>query len=121
MSATKGMRICFLMAPSFSAASRTGTATRTISHPAASRPQIWSTVASTLRVSVLVIDWTVISESPPTWRFPSWSGLVRRRGRSAEDPLARVVMGAPLLEELPDEGKLQDVVADGEDHEEQEQ
>ena len=35
-----GMRICFLISPSFSAASRTGTATLIISQPAASKDQI---------------------------------------------------------------------------------
>jgi len=65
------MRIFFLISPSCSAASRTGTAQRTISHPAASNDQICCTVARTSRVSVLVIDWTVIGASPPIFTLPS--------------------------------------------------
>src|SRR3972149_3709788 len=80
MSATSGIRICFLISPSFSAASLTGTATRTMSQPAASRDQIWSSVATTSRVSVLVMDCTVIGASPPIMMEPSWICLVLRRG-----------------------------------------
>jgi hypothetical protein len=73
------MRICRLISPSFSAASRTGTAQRTMSQPAASSDQISSRVACTSRVSVLVMDCTVIGASPPTLTFPSWICRVRRR------------------------------------------
>src|SRR5262245_55701142 len=118
MSATSGIRICFRIAPSFSAASLTGTASRTISQPAASRAQIWSTVASTFRVSVLVIDWTVMGDSPPTWTLPRTRGRVRRRGWSE---LEDSVMGPSLLEEFTDERQPQDVVADGEHHQQQQQ
>src|ERR1044071_6459086 len=79
MSATSGIRICFLISPSFSAASRTGTAQRTMSHPAASSDQISRSVAWTSRVSVLVIDCTVIGASPPTFRFPIWICRLFRR------------------------------------------
>src|SRR5919197_4001906 len=80
MSATSGIRICFLISPSFSAASRTGTAQRTMSHPAASSAQISSSVACTSRVSVLVIDCTVGGASPPTATLPSRICRVLRRG-----------------------------------------
>src|SRR5262249_39224751 len=79
MSATSGMRICRLISPSFSAASRTGTAQRTTSQPAASRAQISSRVACTSRVSVLVIDCTVSGALPPTLRLPSVICRVLRR------------------------------------------
>src|SRR5438874_4428912 len=79
MSATSGMRICRLISPSFSAASRTGTAQRTISQPAASSAQISSSVACTSRVSVFVIDCTVMGAPPPTVTLPSWICRVVRR------------------------------------------
>src|SRR5919198_4333538 len=79
MSATSGMRICRLISPSFSAASRTGTAQRTMSHPAASSDQISSSVACTSRVSVLVMDCTVMGAPPPTFTLPSWICRVFRR------------------------------------------
>ena len=46
------------------------TATRMISHPAFSRRRIWSTVAATSRVSVLVMDWTDTGAPPPTATGP---------------------------------------------------
>src|ERR1051326_2255630 len=89
MSATSGMRICRLISPSFSAASRTGTAQRTMSQPAASSAQISSSVAWTSRVSVLVIDCTVIGAPPPTLTLPSWICLLLRR----------VIIPSPVLTE----------------------
>src|SRR5690349_11103460 len=79
MSATSGMRIWRLISPSFSAASRTGTAQRTMSQPAASSDQISSRVACTSRVSVFVIDCTVIGAPPPTVTLPTWICRVLRR------------------------------------------
>src|SRR5881396_3698189 len=79
MSATSGMRIWRLISPSFSAASRTGTAQRTISQPAASSAQISRSVAWTSRVSVFVIDCTVMGALPPTFTLPSWICRVVRR------------------------------------------
>src|SRR5213592_2292096 len=67
MSATSGIRIWRLISPSFSAASRTGTAQRTMSHPATSR------------VSVFVIDCTVMGASPPTFTLPIWICRLLRR------------------------------------------
>src|SRR5689334_16249495 len=92
MSATSGIRIWRLISPSFSAASRTGTAQRTMSHPAASSDQISSNVACTSRVSVLVMDCTVSGASPPTLRLPSVICRVLRR----------VIMASVLLEEFED-------------------
>src|SRR5258706_3515107 len=79
MSATSGMRIWRLISPSFSAASRTGTAQRTMSQPAASSDQISSSVACTSRVSVFVIDCTVSGASPPTLTLPTWICRLFRR------------------------------------------
>src|SRR5687767_5617421 len=79
MSATSGMRIWRLISPSFSAASRTGTAHRTRSQPAASSDQISSNVACTSRVSVFVIDCTVMGAPPPTFTLPTWICRVFRR------------------------------------------
>src|SRR5688572_24988596 len=90
MSATSGMRIWRLISPSFSAASRTGTAQRTMSQPAVSSAQISSSVACTSRVSVFVIDWTVSGASPPTFTLPTWICRVFRRE----------IMTLLLLEEL---------------------
>src|SRR2546427_10569185 len=95
MSATSGMRIWRLISPSFSAASRTGTAQRTMSQPAASSAQISSSVAWTSRVSVLVIDCTVRGAPPPTLTFPSWICLLVRR----------LIIRSPVLwEGAPSEG-----------------
>ena len=73
------MRICRLISPSFSAASRTGTAHRTMSQPAASSAQISSSVAWTSRVSVFVIDCTVSGASPPISTPPNRICRVFRR------------------------------------------
>src|SRR5438046_1443302 len=94
MSATSGMRICRLISPSFSAASRTGTAHRTMSQPAASSDQISSNVACTSRVSVFVIDCTVSGAPPPTLTLPTWICLLLRR----------VIIRPVLWEGAPSEG-----------------
>ena len=61
----------FLISPSAWAASMSGTAQRMISQPTSSSPRIWRTVASTSRVSVLVIDWTEMSAPPPILTSPT--------------------------------------------------
>src|SRR5205085_9671380 len=109
MSATSGMRICRLISPSFSAASRTGTAQRTTSQPATSSDQISRSVASTLRVSAFVIDCTVMGAPPPTLTLPTWICRLSRR-----------VIMSPLSQEL--EGvDADEVVVEGVDHEQQQQ
>src|SRR5947208_1197856 len=50
-----------------------------MSQPAASSDQISSSVACTSRVSVFVIDCTVIGAPPPTLTLPTWSCLLLRR------------------------------------------
>src|SRR5579875_3719351 len=77
MSATRGMWMRCLICLSASAAWRSGTATRTISHPAASRAWICATVASTSRVSVVVMDCTAMGAPPPTGTFPMYTRRVR--------------------------------------------
>src|SRR3990170_8992284 len=76
MSAIRGMPIDFLISERADAASASGTATRTISHPASSSRFIWETVASTSRVSVLVIDWTMTGAPPPIKTLPTFICLV---------------------------------------------
>src|SRR5437764_7262226 len=110
MSATSGMRICRLISPSFSAASRTGTAHRTMSQPAASSDQISSSVACTSRVSVFVIDCTVMGAPPPTLTLPSWICRVLRR----------LIMSPVLSEELECVDPHQ-VVVERVDHEQHQQ
>ena len=48
------------MSGSAAAALRSGTAIRTISHPASASSLIWASVAAGSRVSAVVIDWTTI-------------------------------------------------------------
>ena len=73
------MRIRFLISAMALAASMSGTAERMISQPASSSSWICRTVALTSRVSVLVIDCTVTSASPPTLTPPTYTGLVTLR------------------------------------------
>ena len=84
------MRICRLISPSFSAASRTGTAQRTMSQPAASSAQISSSVACTSAVSVLVIDCTVIGAPPPTLSVAELICRVLRRVIMSLRPIGRI-------------------------------
>ncbi len=56
-----------------------GTATRTISQPAARSSLICRTVASTSQVLVLHMDCTVTGALPPTLRLPTLSSLVISR------------------------------------------
>src|SRR5437899_5226682 len=113
MSATSGMRIWRLISPSFSAASRTGTAQRTISQPAAASAQICRSVASTSRVSVFVIDCTVIGASPPTLSLPSLIDLVLRR----------VIMASPVVVLLQEPERIDSyqVIVKRVDHQQQQQ
>ena len=53
------------------AASWSGTATLTISHPAFSKRFICETVAGTSWVDVFVMDCTVTGAVPPTFTFPT--------------------------------------------------
>src|SRR5690242_2570980 len=79
MSAITGIVACSAIALSASASSQCGTATRTISHPAATRAAICWSVAFTSAVFVVHIDWTRIGASPPTSTQPTVTFLEGRR------------------------------------------
>src|ERR1700693_3680443 len=90
---------------SASADSWSGQDTRTMSAPARSRACTCSTVALTSLVTVLVIDCTVIGESPPTGTLPTWIVRQARRwmsryGRTLIVTLAELV--ARLIERFGD-------------------
>src|SRR3954464_6407643 len=80
MSAITGMFDFFAIAGSASASSADGTATRTMSHPAAVSSAICCSVALTSAVSVVVIDCTDTGASPPTSTLPTLIWRLRRRG-----------------------------------------
>ena len=65
MSATTGTVDLAAMAVSASASSQCGTATRTMSTPAATSEAICCRVALMSAVFVVVIDWTLMGASPP--------------------------------------------------------
>src|SRR4029077_10462449 len=111
MSATSGIRIWRLISPSFSAASRTGTAQRTMSQPAASSDQISSSVACTSRVSVLVIDCTVIGAPPPTFTLPTCSCLLLRR----------LIIPCPVLSKDFEGVETHEIVVERIDHQQHQQ
>src|SRR5215470_17839024 len=71
---------CARIALSASAAWWSGTAGRTISHPASFSAAIWLSVACTSRVSVLVMVWTAMGAAPPTTTSPTRTGIDFRRG-----------------------------------------
>src|SRR5919106_263599 len=71
MSAITGIVACSAICWSAAASSRWGTATRTISQPAATRAAICCKVALTSAVFVVVMDWTRTGASPPTSTQPT--------------------------------------------------
>src|SRR5919197_6375339 len=75
MSATTGTVACSAIAFRARASSQWGTATRTMSTPAATSEAICCSVVSTSAVLVVVIDWTRTGASPPTLTHPI---LIRR-------------------------------------------
>src|SRR3982074_881335 len=75
-----------------SAASRSGTAGRTISQPASFSSWIWRKVALTSRVSVLVIVCTAMGAAPPMTTPPTLTGIDLRR--------ATITGGSPYPWEL---------------------
>ena len=80
MSAITGIWDFFAMAGNASASSWDGTATRTMSHPAAVNSAICCNVASTSAVSVVVMDWTDTGAPPPTRTEPTRICRESRRG-----------------------------------------
>src|ERR1035438_9072801 len=79
MSAMTGICDFFAMAGSASASSCDGTATRTIWQPEAVSSAICCSVAFTLAVSVVVIDWTETGAAPPPGTDPTmiWRDSLR--------------------------------------------
>src|SRR5688500_4788072 len=107
MSATSGIEIPALIWGSASALASSGTVTRTMSQPATSRFRIWFSVPQTSVVLVVVIDWTVIGESPPIGTDPTWTvrvvrRVVMRRERYRPPPL-RTRRNGRLLQHVEDE------------------
>src|SRR2546423_7141018 len=86
MSAMMGSREAFLISTIARAASRVGTATRTMRQFASFRREISFNVAVTSRVSDLVIDCTTISAAPPMTTSPTRTGTDLRRGLMASSP-----------------------------------
>src|SRR5947208_4199199 len=72
MSATTGTVDFAAIATRASASSQCGTATRTMSTPAATSEAICCSVASMSAVFVVVMDWTLTGASPPIATRPSW-------------------------------------------------
>src|SRR5438034_3049609 len=79
MSAMTGIVACSAIVLRASASSQWGTATRTISHPAATSAAICCSVALTSAVFVVHIDWTRMGASPPTSTHPTRTFLETRR------------------------------------------
>src|SRR5439155_1993262 len=71
MSATIGTCVFLRISRIAAAASSSGTAIRTISHPASTISSIWRIVASTSVVSVFVIDCTATGAPPPIATLPT--------------------------------------------------
>src|SRR5438046_2079701 len=89
MSAITGSGDPLTISLSASAASRSGTAGRTISQPASFSSWIWRSVALTSRVSVLVIVCTAIGAAPPMTTPPTLTGIALRRVTIALNDRAR--------------------------------
>src|SRR3979411_2528243 len=83
MSAMIGSGEPFLMSTIACAASRVGTATRTMRQFTSLRRAISLRVVLTSRVSALVIDCTTISAAPPTTTSPTRTGTDLRRALMA--------------------------------------
>src|SRR5437868_2717398 len=83
MSAMIGSGDAFLISTIACAASRVGTATRTMRQLASLRRAISLSVAFTSRVSAFVIDCTTISAAPPITTSPTRTGTDLRRGLMA--------------------------------------
>ena len=72
------------MAGSAAAASASGTASRTTPAPSAASARIWSSVAGTSVVCVVVIDCTTTGAPSPIGTGPTWMRRVFRRSAIAE-------------------------------------
>ena len=79
MSATTGMVAALTIALSAAVESSSGQLTRTMSQPTSSTRRIWSIVALTSAVGVLVIVCTVIGAPSPTGTDPTITRRLFRR------------------------------------------
>src|SRR5919108_4074070 len=95
MSATTGIVACSAICFRARASSQWGTATRTISQPAATNAAICWSVAFTSAVFVVVIDWTRIGASPPTSTQPTRTWRDRRRSAFTNSRLLEGVRDRP--------------------------
>src|SRR5512134_1587566 len=75
------------------AASTSGTATRTISHPSRVSDRIWASVARTSRVSVFVMLWTETGAPPPTGTPPTRMRRVSLRVSMAKITICEIRKG----------------------------
>src|SRR5450756_608663 len=126
MSAITGIWDLRAIIGSASASSWVGTATRTMSHPAAVSSAICCNVALTSEVSVVVMDWTLIGASPPTVTLPTRIARVGRRrartgGGAAGMPrligmLTGPVSPGPAGARRSSEGHRTDDVGDDQEH-----
>ena len=91
-----------------SASSWLGTATRTMSQPAAVSSAICCSVAGTFAVSVLVIDCTEMGAPPPTGTGPTMMRCDLRRGCNG----LSLISGSPVLRNDPVTADAVPVVAD---------
>src|ERR1051325_10684053 len=84
MSATIGTCAARTICLSAAVESASGQETLTMSAPASSQRRIWSTVALTSAVGVLVMVWTVTGAPPPTGTLPTMIRRDLRRSMSRQ-------------------------------------
>jgi hypothetical protein len=78
-----GISTSFLISRIASAEAGSGTATRTISHPARAKARICATVAAASEVGVFIMDWTTMGFPPPRATFPTQTVRLFRRSITA--------------------------------------
>ena len=109
MSAITGSGEPATIAGSASASGRPGTATRTISQPAASSLAIWPSVAATSLVSVRVIDCTATGAPPPMGTPPTvirWVEAISAGGYRAAPPSSAVTRAISAATEAGSTARL---------------
>src|SRR2546427_163632 len=115
MSAITGRGEPLTISFSASAASRSGTAGRTISQPASFNSWIWRSVALTSRVSVLVMVCTAMGAAPPMTPPPTLTGSELRRDRGDSDGAGQPIRAEQAALDLAGDELIDalDDVADG--------
>src|SRR5205085_2277423 len=99
MSATIGTRAARTICFNAAVLSASGQETRTMSAPASSQRRIWSIVAFTSGVGVLVMVCTVTGASPPTGTLPTMICRDLRRSMSLQGLTdMRAHIGAPAFQ-----------------------